>query len=227
MSVVPPAKLAKIGFYENHISPWSLNSVAVGTTAAEVTALQTKTEAARDAYNAAIAARDAAKAATLAYDNAVAAMADAGADIIKQIRAKAATAGSNVYVLAQIPAPAIPTPVGPPGTPFDFSVELLGDGSLELRWKCNNPAGSAGTMYQVYRRIGPGGAGEFVYCGGNGSKKFLDATLPAGSAGVTYQIQAVRSTSTGPWAQFNVNFGVGGGGMMTASVVAGPTKIAA
>jgi len=146
MSVVPTPKVAKIEFYENHVSPWSSNAVAIGTTAAEVTALQTKTTAARDAYNDALSARDAAKAATLAFDNAVAAMADAGADIIKQIRAKAATAGTSVYVLAQIPAPATPTPVGPPGTPYDFGVELLGDGSLELRWRCINPAGSVGTM---------------------------------------------------------------------------------
>jgi hypothetical protein len=39
---------------------------------------------------------------------------------------------------------------------------------------------------------------------------------------VTYQIQAVRSTAVGPWAQFNVNFGVSSGGAMTASVTEQP-----
>jgi hypothetical protein len=54
-----------------------------------------------------------------------------------------------------------------------------------------------------------------------------------GAAGqVTYQIQALRSTMTGPSAQLNVNFGVSsGGGTMTASVLQGATpavpKIAA
>jgi hypothetical protein len=87
-----------------------------------------------------------------------------------------------------------------------------------------NPA--AGTVYQVGRRIG--GAGEFTYCGGAGAKKFLDETIPAGSSQVTYQIQAVRSTAVGEWAQFNVNFGIGTGGAMTTSVTeSSPTKIAA
>ena len=36
--------------------------------------------------------------------------------------------------------------------------------------------------------------------------------MPAGSSQVTYQIQAVRSTAVGPWAQFNVNFGVSSAG---------------
>jgi hypothetical protein len=150
---------------------------------------------------------------------------NAGSDIIKQIRAKAAVDGDNVYVLAQIPAPALPSPVPPPGTPTDFIVTLNPDGSLKLRWKCANPAGSMGTMYQVSRRIGSGG--PLVQIGGSGVKSFLDATVPAGTPAVTYQITAARSTALGVAAQFVVNFGVGGGGEMTASVVQGSPKLAA
>jgi len=69
-------------------------------------------------------------------------------------------------------------------------------------------------------------AGEFTYLGGTGMKEFTDATIPAGSAQVTYQIQATRTTAVGPWAQFNVNFGVSSGGEMTASVSETP-KMAA
>ena len=82
-----------------------------------------------------------------------------------------------------------------------------------------------GTIYQVSRRTGATGAGgAFVAVGGTGTRSFVDPTVPAGAAAVTYQIQAVRSTAVGPWAQFNVNFGVSGTGM-TATVV-GP-KLAA
>jgi hypothetical protein len=114
-----------------------------------------------------------------------------------------------------------------PGQPFAFAVELDQTGILTLKWKCDNPAGTQGTIYQVWRRVGP--TGDFSYVGGSGTKSFIDATLPAGSSSVTYQIQAVRSTAVGPAAQFIVNFGVGGtGGVMTASVIEGvPTKIAA
>ena len=64
------------------------------------------------------------------------------------------------------------------------------------------------------------GEGAFEYLGGAGEKKWTDSTLPAGATQITYQIQAVRSTAVGPWAQFNVNFGVGNnGGPVALSVV--------
>ena len=156
------------------------------------------------------------------------ALTNSGNVVVEQVRTKARTAGAGVYPLANIPAPATPGPRPAPGKPTDFVATLDESGALALRWKCPNPAGSGGTIYQIYRRTTP--AGEFAYLGGSGTKAFVDTTLPAGSAAVTYQLQAVRSTGTGPWAQFNVNFGTGTGGgtMMTTSVVEGtPTKIAA
>lgn len=109
-----------------------------------------------------------------------------------------------------------PSPRPVPGTPGDFTVELRGDGALQLRWKCANPPGTAGTIYQIARRIGA--TGEFVLLGGTGTKSYLDTTVPAGSTGVTYQIQAVRSTGVGLPAQFNVNFGVSASGQAEAGV---------
>ena len=115
---------------------------------------------------------------------------------------------------------ATPTPVGPPGTPTDFNVQLLVDGTLVLTWKCQNPTGSVGTLYQLNRKVDA--ETEFTYIGGVGTKKFTDATVPAGAKTITYQIQAVRSTAVGEPAQFNVNFGVSGGGEVTASIEAPP-----
>lgn len=102
----------------------------------------------------------------------------------------------------------IPAPRPDPGTPNRFKAELGSDGSLTLAWKCNNPPRTSGTIYQVWRRIGA--TGEFQYLNGTGMKKFVDNTIPAGTSQITYQIQAVRSTAVGPWAQFNVTFGVTG-----------------
>lgn len=214
MPIVPKSIADEIAFFENHNTPWSTNALAIGTTTAAVTALATQTAAARAAYNAQQAAQNAAKAATLTLKGAMDAMGIAGSDIIKSIKTKAATAGDSVYALAEIPAPATPSPVGPPGTPSDFKVALNADGSLKLTWKCTNPG--AGTIYQIYRRVGA--SGEFTYLGGVGSKSFVDNTLPAGSSAVTYQMQAARSTAVGAWAQFNVNFGVGGSGATIVSV---------
>jgi hypothetical protein len=229
--VLPATKIARIEFCEAHNTPFSSNAVAIGTTVLATTDLATKTVAARAAFNAQQAAQNAAKAATNDYKIAVNAMTTAVADILKQIKAKAAITGPSVYSLAEIPAPAIPSPRPAPGKPTGFVVTLEENGALTLKWKCPNPAGSSGTLYQVFRRNTP--TGDFNYLGASGTKSFVDATIPAGSGGVTYQIQAVRSTIAGPLAQFNVNFGVsggggGGGGEMMASVVeTAPSRIAA
>ena len=149
MGLVPDGKLAKMQWYQSKIAPWTTNAVAIGTTAAAVTALETKLTAAQDAVAAQTAAHEAAKTATAAADNAIAVLSDAGADIIRQIRAQGEIVGNSVYQLAEIPAPATPSPRPAPGEPTDFKVKLMNNGSLEIAWKCSNPRGASGTMYQV------------------------------------------------------------------------------
>ncbi|MFZ2875058.1 MAG: hypothetical protein WAZ94_11325 [Phycisphaerales bacterium] len=236
MGVVPDTRLGKIEFYEAHAlagGPWAVNAAAIGLTPAAVTTLGTLTTAARSAFNAAEAARQAAKAATQNFYDKVRAMHSgpgAGADMIDTIRLFAETKNDpNVYVLAQIPPPATPGTTPPPGTPFEFTVGLLQNGALELKWKCNNPSGTVGTIYEVKRSIG-GGAMTFV--GASGVKTFTDDTLPNGAMPATYQVTAVRSTARGNPAQFTVNFGIGGGGgfaitSVTEGTVASPVKLAA
>lgn len=223
MSTVPSKLVEKIEFYENHNAPWTANATAIGTTTTEVGALLTKTTAARTAYNAQQTAQNAAKAATVTLHTAVDAMDTAGTDIIQKVKAKAATDGNSVYALAELPPPAVPGPVPAPGTPSNFVVTIQEDGSLILTWKCPNPAGGTGTIYQVARQIG--GAGDFVILGATGSRKFIDDTLPSNSAPITYRVTAVRSTVAGAPAQFTVSFGTSGG-TMTASIVNAPRMAA-
>lgn len=224
MPIVPEKKAEKVAFYASKTPVWAASAVAIGTTTAAVTDLTTKTDTAQDKIAAALAAHEAAKNATADADLAVREMAQAGAAILQQIKAKAAVAGDSIYILAQIPAPATPSPVGPPGTPVDFRVTLNPDGSIKTTWKCANPPGAPGTIYQVARRIGA--AGPFTPLTSVGTKSLTDPTIPAGTASVTYRITAVRSTSVGLAAEFVVNFGTGSSGEMVASVVSAP-KLAA
>ena len=217
--ILPATSVAQIAFFENHTADWAANSAAIGTTAGAVTALTTKTTASRAAYNAQQLAQEQARAATAVFHAAVVSMNKAGTDIIKQVKARAATDGNGVYTLALLPIPATPGPVAAPGTPTNFTVVLNPDGSLKLRWKCPNPAGAGGTIYQISRRTGSTGALNTI--GGSGTRSFIDATVPAGVASVMYQIVAVRSTASGTAAQFLVHFGTGAsGGEAIASVVA-------
>jgi hypothetical protein len=112
---------------------------------------------------------------------------------------------------------AVPAPKPPPGTASNFKVTLLGDGSVQVTWRANNPPRLTGTMWQVWRRFDS--VSEFSYLCASGEKRFVDASIPAGTTQVTYQLQGVRSTAAGPWVQFNVSFGQAGTGAGTASVV--------
>ncbi len=116
----------------------------------------------------------------------------------------------------------IPEPVAAPGTPYAFTVVLNGSGGLTAGWKCDNPPGAYGVFYSIFRRNGPTDPYEFL--GISGQRKFIDDSIPAGSSQITYKIQAGRTTGPGTPAEFNVNFGIGGSGSMTASVT--PVKIA-
>lgn len=209
MGVVPTKQAARVAFYASKTTPWASAATGIGTTTAAVTDLTTKVTAAQAKIAAAVTAHAAAKSATADADLAVREMSVAGAAIIQQVRAKAAIAGPGVYVLAEIPAPATPTPVGDPGTPFAFAARLNPDGTLALSWKCHNPRGAQGTMYQLSRRTGATGA--FAPIASCGSRTFTDVSVPVGVASVTYQVQAARSTATGLAAQFIVNFGADDG----------------
>jgi hypothetical protein len=225
MSVVPSKPIERVQFYENHIAPFTANAIAIGLTEPEVSDLEAKTEAARAAWDALQAARQTAETRTAAFHAAVALMSLAGAAAIKKIRGKAEQVGGNtVYELSDIPAPATPEPVTTLGKPNRFTAELDENGGLALVWKCSNPR-ATGVVYQIWRRHTP--TGEFVYLGGVGQKKFLDTTIPAGSSEVTYKVHAARSTAVGPWAQFNVNFGMSTGGGMIAKITTSEPKMAA
>ena len=113
---------------------------------------------------------------------------------------------------------ATPGPVGELGQSRDFKATLSVNGSLGLKWKNTNPTSASGVVYQIFRRTSA--SGEFTYLGGVGEKKFTDSTIPAGSSEITYQIQAVRSTSVGPWAEFTVRLGAPGAASVTETTPA-------
>ena len=59
-------------------------------------------------------------------------------------------------------------------------------------------------MYQVSRQID---RAAFEHLAVVGEKQFLDETIPAGTAEVTYELRAMRSTVKGECARYIVNFG--------------------
>ncbi|MFN7021465.1 MAG: hypothetical protein ACK4WH_09080 [Phycisphaerales bacterium] len=118
--------------------------------------------------------------------------------------ARAAADPAAVYSAARINPPSPPPPrsgigaVIPPRAPHTLRAALLpGSGAITLTWKARQPAGVAGVVYTVARRL----AGEAVYApiGTTGAKMFTDETIPAGTAAVSYRVTAQRgSLATAP-----------------------------
>lgn len=212
MSTYPTQpRAAFVQWCETHAPVFSANAAAIGLASTQATGFATATAAVTSGLLAQQAALQAYRVATQVVEDGLRALRTAAGDSVRTIRAFAETQAkpSVVYNLAQIPPPAQPSPTPPPGSPTEFRIELLQTGPLKLMWKCRNPAGASGTMYEIMRRIGGGGeGGAFTYVGTTGTREFLDETLPAGAGSVTYQITATRSTSRGVPAQFTVNLGV-------------------
>ena len=227
MSIAPRTVQDFLMFCKSHTGPWSAAPTTIGLSAEKAVSFQEAYDTAQASYDAAVALDAQKRAATLTSQSDIRALRQQASECLALIKAYAENQANpnTVYAAAEIPAPLPPAPAPAPGTPMDFTVALLQTGAVELKWKCANPAGTQGTIYECRRMIGNG---AFTFVGATGVRAFTDDTLPSGSAGVTYEITAVRSTKRGLPAQFNVNFGVGGDGMAFASVSAvQPVRMAA
>jgi hypothetical protein len=205
MRLVPESNFERIQFFLTHLPGWVERAEEIGTTPEAVAELQAATEEARDALKAQQQAQMVAQSATLRMNSAIERMSRSGAAIVHQIRARAMQAGEGIYPLASIPAPKQASPIAPPGKPERIKASLSQDGTLTLTWRCKNPRGAVGTMYQVSRQTGVDG--PFVYLATVGEKRFVDMTIPPGTTRVMYKLQAVRTTSAGAVSGHIVNFG--------------------
>lgn len=215
MRVVPRDNTGAVTFYEVHAPVWQAEAASIGLTPEDAAAVADAAAAARDAFNQQYAAQQAARAATQAYENAVARLRAAGAACIAKVRVAATAAGeggNGVYERAQLPMPASPGRLPAPGRPTNFATRLNADGALELTWACDNPSGTAGTVYEIRRRdvAATGESGPLTFVAVAGSKSFLDATVPPGTAVAEYQVTAIRSTRRGSPGRYRVTFAAGG-----------------
>src|SRR5687768_13380055 len=163
MPIVPETRVGKIRFYRSHLPVWAEDPASIGLTTTAVDELQQLLDEAQAAQFAHIAAQQAALAATQRYHNAVRRL-HAGGDgvaggtaLLQMIKSYAQSTGDvGVYFRALIPPPTKPGRPGSapaPGTPHRFDVSIKQTGEIELTWRCDNPDGTVGTIYQVRRQI--------------------------------------------------------------------------
>lgn len=230
MGTVPTNRLERLAFYEEHIPLWTTNAASVGLSVGDVGAMAALITAGRDGVTAQSAAKLASKNATIDANNALDTMGTLGAALMLKIRAYAeSTNNTGVFALAGLPLPTPPSPLPAPGVCEQFVVSLLPTGAVQLKWKCQNPPGASGTVYEIRR--GPSASGPWTFIGAaGGDRTFIDDTLARGTDLAVYQVFGRRSGLSGTPTTVNVVFGVtgGGGGFAVTSVseVVG-TKLAA
>lgn len=206
MRVIPKTAAKKISFIRSHLAAWTAHAEELGLSADEIAELNARLAAAQQAFDSQRAAQLAARSATLAFHGAAAALAKVGASAVLKIRATARGKDPRkIYPLASLPVPKKGSPIGAPGRPDDFHVQLRELGQLLLKWKCKHPRNSEGTVYEIWRSID---GGEFTFLNVTGKKRYTDSTLPAGAKTATYRVTAMRSTRRGKAGGHVVNLGV-------------------
>jgi hypothetical protein len=202
---------------------WSANFSRCGLTQETANEMKNATSAAQAAYTAWTAAQRAAKEANEVWRSAKAAnraIATAGVKTVRTFASRSSNP-TEVYTLSGVPAPKTPNFGVPPGTPGSVTVALdVNTGALDVRFECNNPPGLSGTVYVVNRAVStvaqPNVFGPFQQVAITSTKRFVDASLIAGTPRIQYIITAQRGSLVGaPSLPVLVSFGrpgAGGGG---------------
>jgi hypothetical protein len=231
MGTFPSRRDEFLNWCAAHDPVWTANATLIGMTGAQATAFNKAVDDLQAAILAQEQAKQAAKSATMTTEEREGELRRLATENVQRIRTFAQSTGNpSVYTLAQVPPVAPPTPVGPPGTPTDFTVALDPQGAITVRFKCVNPPNAGGTTYLVRRKL-PAQAG-FAFFTATGKKNFTDATLPSAIAQAEYVVQALRGDVAGtPSSTLIVRFGAGGDGAFTIASASvedgGEVKLAA
>ena len=205
MRLVPEDKNGKVVFYQSRVSAWIEHAAEIGLDPGELSLMQADIDEAQAKLTAHFEMQIAARAATIGMNEAIETMCTRGARLIAMIRGTAGINGGPVYQLSHLPPPKTPSIMGPPGDPAEFKSSIDQIGWLTLRWKCKNPRGSCGTMYQLRRQLN--GEGPFEHLDMVGKKVFIDRGVPLGAKMAVYEVKSIRTTRSGKATRHSVYFG--------------------
>lgn len=227
MSELPNGRQERLEYFEAHIEPFTANAAAIGVTPAQAMMLKNAASTNRADFSKMMAARDASKAATVTFYNTNNTLVDLGRDLIKTIKAFAATTNNpNVYALANIDPPAPPTPVPAPETPTDFTGYVTPDGVVTLSWKAT-PSGPSSGVFFVCERKRMSETGYTILTA-TMEKACMDPSAHVEASQVQYRIKAVRGNQESAWTTpVSFNFAGGGGATGFANIMPQSVKMAA
>ena len=214
--VFPPKNSVLPRVVADLVTNWMATPEDFGLDPARLAALKAANDAATAAELEMVAKRLASETATANFNDLCRTVRQLGGAAVRTIDAFAITSGdpNAVWNAAGIPAPKTPGTLPPPGQPGSITATLNSLGELTIKWKCTNPRGVSGVIYQVLRGLNGATPTQVDLVG---EKTFVDATVPAGTTTVTYIIRARRGPQLGtPSSDFTVRFGVNGPGLVIA-----------
>ncbi len=184
-------KIDALEWIENHVDVWASVAAPIGLTVEQVSEATAKAVAARNAYEAAEAARQASKAATLTWNNALFDARDSAQGLVSIIKGFADHTGNeDVYAIAQISPPAPPSPTPAPVTPRSLTIALSNMGVVNLAWEGTL---ANRTFYEVQRSFADTPIeSDWTPIGSVANRFFDDNTLPNGTPKAHYRVRAVR-----------------------------------
>lgn len=180
---------------EQRLALWTANADSLGLSSDLITQLNSRTVAARAAFNAASQARDNAKSATTTLHQTLTPFEETVRDAIKFIKAQASL-DPSVYADANIPEPKQPSPAPPPGMPEKVTTNLDNQGSVVLHWLAANTPANTGSAFRILRKLE--NEADFTLIATTGARTWTDTTVPRGTGEVSYQIQALRGALLSP-----------------------------
>lgn len=198
-----------IAFVTSRAETWAMNQPLIGSSPAEVAAVEVALAEAQEAKLAARQARDRARSATQRYYLATDRLRTLARVVVENAKSLAkATDDAGVYSKASLNPPKVRSRHAPlPGGPTNIAITLERNGIVNVRWTCKNPRGLHGVMYEVRRRIlivternGKSIArwSPFEVVGlAGGDKQLADATVPIGTGTLAYSVTSLHNGRRG------------------------------
>lgn len=172
----------------------------VGLSAQQLLDTENAANEAQAAYDAMLAARNAAREATLLKNNKLEALrAIFGGDVDTIDAYAKATNNPDVWVLAGIPKPKDPGERPAPPKPTEVELTALTGGSIVIGFK----VAAGGAVFEIQRRSRPigGTVSDWTTIAITGEKRVTDPGVPVGLESVEYKVRAVLpNNNVGLWS---------------------------
>ena len=193
---IPRGRTELLAWLEGIVGNWNTNFAVIGLTSAQVIDLAQNITSTRTAFTTVQSIRTQSIAKTQDFYTLADELRVEASGLVTTIKGFAETSddAAAVYLAANITPKDPPSPVPAPEQPTNGVARLGGNGAVIINFDAR---GSAGTVWQVWRKLSTDTEYAFVGSADSITKSFVDNTVPAGTPSAQYTIQGVRGSVKG------------------------------